>query len=779
MSRRVLALVALALVARLEADPGVLLRVKNNQADAGATLGLRSYSARVEVRGLAARTRIVQVFENPSPSEAEAKYVFRLPLGSKLSDFAIWEDGVRIPGVVIERRRAQRIYEDLTAQKIDPGLVEHEDTGGTDRSAFSCKVYPIPAWGTKRIELEYAGELPVEGRKARYLLPLAPESYGKQTVGAFDLQVRFLPPFPVASLAPESKLYGDLVEKDGARSLAFAAKDLALSEDFAFRFELAPLAAGTSPVAAAAYRDPRHRLRFEPLVGGAKQDPLGYFQLTCLLPDATAAGPRAPHAVLLLADTSLSMRWDKLERMVDALRFMIRHLTPEDRVTLARFDDRGPPRVLVSDLPGGPEGAEDALARLLEGSLEGGTDLSAAVRFAGEWLGKAGEGGRAALAVLVSDGAATRGETRTGELAKGLGGLPEKARLAGLGIGAGADQTALAALAAAGKGCTGRVDEAGDPSFALERFFDKVFQSPLTGVKLALDGAAVRDVYPEAAAEAYGGSVLRFLGRYPAAGAATGAVEYTRDGQAARIPVTLELPEHRLENDHLPRLWAEERVAHLLARIDREGESEELVDEIVRLAKEYKLATPYTSFLAAPRALLRPRAIKPGDPVLRVTARPGIVRVSAVLPWGEVLELRPLPDEAAFEARFLAPAWVEEGSYAVRLLLADGNGVRSTVEEHFVLDGTAPRVRFAGAAPRLRAGEDLELRIFADQDTRILLARLEGGPPIPLRWTPAGGFSTGILRVPALGKGRARLLIEAEDHAHNRSSTPFELEVEG
>ena len=56
----------------------------------------------------------------------------------------------------------------------------------------------------------------------------------------------------------------------------------------------------------------------------------------------------------------------------------------------------------------------------------------------------------------------------------------------------------------------------------------------------------------------------------------------------------------------------------LLEKIQREGEDQASIDEIIRLARQYKFVTPYTSFLAVPRALLRPRVIRPGDPVLRV-----------------------------------------------------------------------------------------------------------------------------------------------------------------
>ena len=55
--------------------------------------------------------------------------------------------------------------------------------------------------------------------------------------------------------------------------------------------------------------------------------------------------------------------------------------------------------------------------------------------------------------------------------------------------------------------------------------------------------------------------------------------------------------------------------------------------------------TPYTSFLAVPRSLLRPRVIRPGDPVLRVRTDPAIESVIAIFLFGLTKPLRHLATE--------------------------------------------------------------------------------------------------------------------------------------
>ena len=113
--------------------------------------------------------------------------------------------------------------------------------------------------------------------------------------------------------------------------------------------------------------------------------------------------------------------------------------------------------------------------------------------------------------------------------------------------------------------------------------------------------------------------------------------EYKKPAAQATFTVqqtraTVPLPAQNTEHEFLPRAWAKARVDALLEKIEREGEDQASIDEIIRLSRKYKFVTPYTSFLAAPRALLRPRLIRPGDPVLRVKTDESITSVVAMFP---------------------------------------------------------------------------------------------------------------------------------------------------
>jgi Ca-activated chloride channel family protein len=255
-------------------------------------------------------------------------------------------------------------------------------------------------------------------------------------------------------------------------------------------------------------------------------------------------------------------------------------------------------------------------------------------------------------------------------------------------------------------------------------------------------------------------------------------IEGQQQGQSVSTETKAELPAEALEHDQLPRLWAGARVQALLDQIDREGESEAAIQEIIRLARKYKFVTPYTSFLAAPRALLRPRVIRPGDPVLRVHTDAAIVSVIALFPFGLEKPLRYLSGEDVWQTRFLAPPEMSDGVYPVRLVLRDKDGQVYREQKSFIIASKPPTVKVQLERLRYRAGEVIPLTASASESTRTLTARLEGLAPVSLHWDREAAASTGQMPLPQrLPAGDYVLTVTAEDVAHNLGSAEVHIEV--
>ena len=136
-------------------DAGVLLPADKPQPDP-KVLSLEDMEIDILIDNGDARVSVRQIFASHVGGVLEGNYIFALPSRATISDFAVWDGVTRIPGVILERKRAEEIYNNLKWQSIDPGLLQVGERGVEEarRSAvFSARIVPIPGYGTKRLEL--------------------------------------------------------------------------------------------------------------------------------------------------------------------------------------------------------------------------------------------------------------------------------------------------------------------------------------------------------------------------------------------------------------------------------------------------------------------------------------------------------------------------------------------------------------------------------------------------------------------------------------------------
>ena len=141
------------------------------------------------------------------------------------------------------------------------------------------------------------------------------------------------------------------------------------------------------------------------------------------------------------------------------------------------------------------------------------------------------------------------------------------------------------------------VEEQEDLEVKLSSFYTMIAHPVLSDVKVTFPGAEVSEVMPQAMPDLFKGSELVLFGRYGEPG--HHAIVLT--GQRGDKKVTLSWEKNfaasNSEHAYLARLWAARRIGFLLDQIRLNGESTELKDEVVRLAKRHGILTPYTSFL--------------------------------------------------------------------------------------------------------------------------------------------------------------------------------------
>jgi Ca-activated chloride channel family protein len=772
----------------LFADAGLLIPRDKQQPDP-AILSLEEMEITIRIDNGNAQVFVRQVFANHTGGIQEGNYIFALPSHAIISDFATWDGPTRIPAVILERKRAEEIYNQLKQQAIDPGLLQMGERGAEEAkrtSVFSARIVPIPAFGTKRLEIEYHESIPVENLKSYFAIPLRPDAYQTQAARHLRINFELRTAHAIRNLQSPAKSFPLQLEQNTDHLVQghFEGENVNLGEDFVITYDLDPAASDTLQILT--YRNPvsGQPSPTETAPIRSTNEP-GFFEAEALLglgsgsvPGAGAAGGPSK-TVIVLFDTSLSMQWEKLERSYQALETLLRTLRPTDHFSLILFNTEIH-ALPLSSADGGS--VQHAIDFVRASRLRGGTDLQHALQ-AGLQQATA-PGTVNTYLVILSDGGATRGPITNGKLAAWYASawkqLPQIQRPRTYILAVGDDANLpLFRMLARQDGVLEHVLSTESMEFKLNSFLSKIGRSPIGQLDLTIaPESAVDTIYPLQAAT-FSGSLASWVGRYQKPQENVGfTVQGARDGAPVEIVGKVNFPRESFDHPQLPRLWARARVDALLEKIEREGEDQATIDEIIRLARQYKFVTPYTSFLATPRALLRPRVIRPGDPILRVRTDPSIASVVALFPFGLMQPLRYLSSEDIWQTRFLAPTDMQDGTYSVRLILRDRLGRTYRESKTFVIASKPPVVEVKLDRKRFQRGQAIDLKVQASQSTRTLVARLEGAAPVELRWDARAAANTGELLITEQTiPGSYKLTVIAEDIAHNIGTGEVQIEV--
>jgi len=72
---------------------------------------------------------------------------------------------------------------------------------------FTARIVPIPAFGTKRIEMEYQHLVAVERYQSQLVVPLKPDVYGVQTAGHLTITLELRSAHAIRTFEAMAKTY--------------------------------------------------------------------------------------------------------------------------------------------------------------------------------------------------------------------------------------------------------------------------------------------------------------------------------------------------------------------------------------------------------------------------------------------------------------------------------------------------------------------------------------------------------------------------------------------
>jgi Ca-activated chloride channel family protein len=537
-------------------------------------LFVKSQKVTMQVTNGAMKVEVEQVFYNPNGVQMEGTYLFPLPSGAAVSNFRMTIDQEPVDGKILNVEDARRVYESFVRRNVDPAILEY-----VGRNAFQARVFPIPAGGEKRIFLGYSQPLEFNNGIYRADYPLASERVTRATAGDLTIDCTIKSAQSIKTVYSPSHEIQVKRENDHLARVSFEGRDVRADKDFTLYYTTSEKAFGLN---ALSYRKP----------GEA-----GFVMLMLAPKREVSRSEVQPKDVVFVFDTSGSMQGAKIEQARKALQTVLGALDDRDRFNVIRFStdvESFKPSVVPANSDN-----RAAARTFVEGfKAVGGTNIDEALQAGLASLPKQVEGKRGQFVVFMTDGLPTIGETTPEKiLGNADKAAPKEVRLFSFGVGADVNTLLLDRLARDHKGAADYVAPNEDLEAKIGSFYTKIADPVLSDVKLAVNGAELKEVLPSKIPDLFAGEQLLVLGRYSTSGKVSCTLAGTLNGKPQTYSYDLTLPERETENSFIPKLWANRRIGLLLETIRLQGENAELKDEVIRLSKEYGIVTPYTAYL--------------------------------------------------------------------------------------------------------------------------------------------------------------------------------------
>ncbi|KUJ83397.1 marine proteobacterial sortase target protein [Microbulbifer flavimaris] len=639
--------------------------------------------ARIGVRGLLAKVQLQQEFANQSDDWQEAIYVLPLPEQAAVTGLEIQIGERCIVGKVRERAKAAKIYKAALDAGKRAALLEQQRP-----NLFTSKVANIAPGETVRVQIRYRqsvnyesgtfglhlpttltpryipGEIklpgkatPSAGRKEEAGAELMPDSSGwalptDQVADAHKITPPMQPAAELSAigshritiavelegglpLAEISSPYHDLdlnKRADGRYSIKLRKGDAAMDRDFILRWRPRPASM------------PRAALFTEQVAaveGG--ESPGTYLQLLLIPPESRRATRQLPREVVYVIDTSGSMGGNSIRQARESLQLALSRLQPSDRFNVIEFNSRARaffPRPVAAD----PANIQRVRTQLVGLQASGGTEMAAALRLA---LSQQMPGVDELVhqVVFITDGAFGNERALFELMTRLLG----DARLFTVGIGSAPNRHFMRKAAQFGRGASVTIGDLGEVQERMQALFAKLENPLATELELQWPKGLKVEAYPRRIPDLYDGEPLQLVARVE--GDLDGEIQLRGRLAGVQFVQKLALGKGGSATDTgIGSVWARTKIASLRDQQLQFGEQSDpgqaLRGQILRLALEHQLASPYTSFVAVEERVVRPQ----GQGLSKSPLPNAVAR-------GQVLQRQTYPRTAAgLSAQLLAAA---------------------------------------------------------------------------------------------------------------------------
>lgn len=555
---------------------------------------LVNHHIKVLLEDQVAVTRVKQTFRNQSNRPLEAIYSFHVPRGASVKEFSMMVNGKKVKGELVEAAKAKSIYTEIVRRTMDPGLLEYV---GSDLLQMS--VFPVPARGDQGVEVSFTSFASKRDSIVEFHYPLKAQTQLLRVSGEFSLEMELKSSRPIHNIYSPTHPISFNRKSDRHATVYFDKSMVALDRDLQLFYSTGKDDIGLTVI----HHKPDHRDGYALLLLAPRAD---------ITPEQ-----RIPRDMVFVLDTSGSMREDgKIEQAKKALKYGLDSLKTGDRFTVIQFATTV--SAFSTSLLSGAD--QIASAKKWIDNLEptGGTAISDALTEALKL--QASDKERQFCIIFLTDGKPTIGETESARILQTVQSqIRSGTRLFTFGVGYDLDASLLDQLAEKNRGSSSFVKPQEDMEIKVSHFFSQINQPVLTDLKLTTsEGVRLLDMYPPQIPDLFHGGQIVVLARTQGTGKSSIKLSGSVGSLSKEFHYELDLQEKPDVKPYVEDLWARRKVGYLLDQIRLRGESKEMVDEVILLAKKYGIATPYTSYLVIPDDVPRPgerrwSAVPPGQ----------------------------------------------------------------------------------------------------------------------------------------------------------------------
>jgi Ca-activated chloride channel family protein len=555
-------------------------------------LAMLNHQVAITIDDQVATTHVEQTFRNHTPRALEATYVFPVPKGASVKKFTMWVNGSQVAGELVESDKARQIYTDIVRRTEDPGLLEY-----MGNNLLRLRVFPVPANADQKVALEFTAVAPRDGNIVEYIYPLKTDGKATRTLEKFSLQATLKAQHPIQNVYSPTHAITLNRATDREVSVRFDKDQALLDKDFLLYYAVGDQDVGLTTLT-------QRPIPSEP----------GYAMLLLSPRVELSKSQVIPRDMVMVLDTSGSMRGVKMDQAKKALKYCLSNLGEQDRFALINF------ATTVNKYRDGL--VEASKEQLDQGNrwvdrLEatGGTAIDNALKAALEL--RSTDTGRTFTIVFFTDGCPTVGETDPQKILKNVAARnTANTRIFTFGVGDDVNATMLDQLADDTRALSTYVRPAEDIEVKVSGLFSKISHPVLANVKVTVGpNVTLQEVYPPQLPDLFAGGQVVVLARYSGQGPTAVKLTGSVGKETREFVYEMTFPEKSTQDKaFVEHLWARRKVGYLLDQIRANGEKKELVEETVALSKKYGIATPYTSYLIVPDGPL---------PVVRTPAKAG------------------------------------------------------------------------------------------------------------------------------------------------------------